>query len=272
MDTITKTTSFSGNIPSNYDEYLGPLLFESYAIDMAKRVKAVMPSKILEIACGTGRVTNQLLKELPKKTEIVATDINPAMLNLAKEIVPNSKSITWQVADSMSLPFADESFDCIIAQFGVMFYSDKVKAHQEAFRVLKKGGTLIFNSWNKMSENPAVQLVKELMDEYFPADPPSFYNIPFSYFEPAIIEADLQKGGFSQITTELLKVNGYSKDAVSAAKGLLKGTPIYSGIIERNEGILPELVDTLSARLTRLYGEEFLKVPLQAILTTTIKQ
>lgn len=271
METTTKN-SFSGNIPFRYEEYLGPLLFESYAIDMAERAKAVSPSTVLEIACGTGRVTNRLLKELSPSALIVATDINPAMLNLAKDIVKDHKNVTWEVADAMALPFGDEHFDCIVAQFGVMFYQDKVKAHKEALRVLKPGGTYIFNSWNKMSENPPIQLVKELMEEYFPSDPPSFYNTPFSYFEPASIQSDLEKGGFHDIETTLVKVNGYSKDSISAAKGLLEGTPIYGSIIEKDADLLPEITNKLSEKMAYLYGKEHLTVPLQAVVTKANKK
>lgn len=271
MNTATKTTSFSGNIPINYEEHLGPLLFEPYAIDMAGRVRKLDPSTVLEIACGTGRVTNQLLKVLSPDARLIATDINPAMLSLAKEMVRDTTRVKWEVADSMLLPFEDESFDCIVAQFGVMFYSDKVKAHQEAFRVLKKGGTLIFNSWNMMSGNIAVQMVKELLDEYFPQNPPNFYDIPFSYFDTGLIKMDLTKGGFSHIDTTLLKVNGYSPNAYSAAKGLLEGTPVSVGITERNAEILPELVSVLAERLTLRYGAKDLTVPLEAIVSTAIK-
>ncbi|SHF29663.1 class I SAM-dependent methyltransferase [Pedobacter caeni] len=271
MNTATKTTSFSGNIPINYEEHLGPLLFESYAIDMAQRVEKLKPSSVLEIACGTGRVTNHLLKVLPQGATLVATDLNPAMLSLAKEMVRETAGVKWAVADSMALPFEDGSFDCIVAQFGVMFYSDKVKANQEAFRVLKKGGTLIFNSWNMMSANIAVQMVKELLDEYFPQNPPNFYDIPFSYFDPGLIKMDLSKGGFGHVDTALLKVNGYSPNAFSAAKGLLEGTPVSVGITERSAGILPELIEVLAGRLAERFGAKDLTVPLEAIVTTAIK-
>ncbi|WP_342331381.1 class I SAM-dependent methyltransferase [Pedobacter sp. FW305-3-2-15-E-R2A2] len=271
MNTATKTTSFSGNIPINYEEHLGPLLFESYAIDMAERVRKLNPSAVLEIACGTGRVTNHLLKVLPEHATLVATDINPAMLSLAKEMVRETAGIKWQVADSMALPFGNDAFDCIVAQFGVMFYSDKVKAHHEAYRVLKNGGTMIFNSWNMMSANIAVQMVKELLDEYFPQNPPNFYDIPFSYFDTGLIKMDLSKGGFAHVETTLVKVNGYSPNAYSAAKGLLEGTPISVGITERNAEILPELVEVLAERLTTHFGSKDLKVPLEAIVTVARK-
>ena len=53
-------TQFTGSIPEAYDTFLGPLLFEFSAKDLAGRIAEKIPSggKILEIACGTGISTN----------------------------------------------------------------------------------------------------------------------------------------------------------------------------------------------------------------------
>ena len=272
MNTESKTTAFSGNIALNYDEYLGPLLFENYATDMARRVGLLQPSKVLEVACGTGRLTKQLLETLSSNASLVATDISVAMLNLAIDKIGEGPKVQWIVADSMSLPFDDGSFDCVADQFGVMFYSDRVKAYQETFRVLEDGGTFIFNSWDIMSNNPVVMFVKELMEEYFPVNPPSFYNLPFSYFDQAVIKADLIKGGFSDINIKVLQANGYSASSYEAAKGLLEGTPMYNGIAEQCADLLPELIETLSDRLAEVYGASDLNVPLQALIITAMKK
>lgn len=114
-------------------------------------------------------------------------------------------------------------------------------------------------------------MVKELLDEYFPENPPNFYDIPFSYYNTGLIRMDLTKGGFSHIDTALLKVNGYSPNAYSAAKGLLEGTPVSVGITERNGEVLPELVEVLAGRLAARFGAKDLSVPLEAVVTTAIK-
>ena len=111
--------TFGGSIPKIYDEVLGPVYFEPYAIDMATRVAALKPETILETACGTGRVTMNIIKQVPS-AKLTATDINPDMLSIAKSKLPGH-SITWQQADATTLPFADNSFDCVTCQFGIMF-------------------------------------------------------------------------------------------------------------------------------------------------------
>ncbi len=53
----------------------------------------------------------------------------------------------------MQLPFPDGAFDAVVCQFGVMFFPDKARALSEAHRVLRPGGVLIFNVWDRIEEN-----------------------------------------------------------------------------------------------------------------------
>src|SRR4026207_389076 len=116
---MEKTAAFAGTIPANYERYLGPFLFEPYALDLVSRLQDKKYNDILEIACGTGRVTAHLAKEV-KHDALTATDLNPDMINIAKETV-HDDTIKWMPADAMKLPFDDESFDLVVIQFGVMF-------------------------------------------------------------------------------------------------------------------------------------------------------
>jgi predicted O-methyltransferase YrrM len=76
---------FAGSIPENYDRYLVPLIFQSYAEDMARRVAARSPKRVLEIAAGTGVVTRAMATALPLDATYVATDLNQPMLDYAMQ-------------------------------------------------------------------------------------------------------------------------------------------------------------------------------------------
>src|SRR5690242_19952109 len=123
--------SFAGNIPIIYEKYLGPFLFEPYALDIITRLKVQKYTNILEMACGTGSVTANLDK-LDSPGILTATDLNKDMIELAKQFEKN-KNIEWHVADALDLPFEKNSFDAIVCQFGVMFFPDKLKGLQEAY-------------------------------------------------------------------------------------------------------------------------------------------
>ncbi|RYY85802.1 MAG: class I SAM-dependent methyltransferase, partial [Chitinophagaceae bacterium] len=83
---MSSASSYKGNIPQNYEQYLGPILFEPFALDLAARVPTSCRS-VLELACGTGRVTSHLDKKLNAETRLVASDLNTDMLQVARTIL-----------------------------------------------------------------------------------------------------------------------------------------------------------------------------------------
>src|SRR5690349_3967405 len=121
MTASKSDTVFAGSIPQLYERYLVPLIFEPYAVDLAARVASRSPSRVLEIAAGTGVVTRRLATALPRSASIVATDLNRAMLEQAAA-VGTARPVEWKQADAMSLPFADATFDTLVCQFGAMFF------------------------------------------------------------------------------------------------------------------------------------------------------
>jgi protein-L-isoaspartate O-methyltransferase len=122
---------FAGAIPQFYERYLVPLIFQPYAADLAARVLRRQPSRVLEIAAGTGVVTRQLASVLAPEVAIVATDLNQPMLDHAAAL-GTARPVEWRQADAMQLPFPEATFDVVSCQFGVMFFPDKLKAFAEA--------------------------------------------------------------------------------------------------------------------------------------------
>ena len=103
---------FAGSIPEIYDRVLVPLIFESYARDLAERVARLEPRDVLETAAGTGVLTRAMASRLPPQARIVATDLNQPMLNHAQSQSHDGR-ITWRQADALALPFQDQSFDVV---------------------------------------------------------------------------------------------------------------------------------------------------------------
>ena len=242
--------AFQGSIPALYDRCLGPLLFEPYAADMAKRVAALRPARILETAAGTGIVTEALARALPE-AEIVATDLNQAMLDVAARRVASPK-VSFQAADAQSLPFPDQSFDAVVCQFGVMFFPDRIGAYREARRVLKPGGRFLFNCWDRIALNPVSEIIAASVAALFPDDPPSFLNrVPFGYHDRSWVESDLRAAGFQNIVIETAAAKSCLASARDAAMGLCQGSPLRSEIEQRDPDRLDEATAAAAQALSR---------------------
>ncbi|HET9747512.1 MAG TPA: methyltransferase domain-containing protein [Chitinophagaceae bacterium] len=258
---MEKTVAFTGSIPANYERYLGPFLFEPYALDLVSRLQDKKYDDILEIACGTGRATAHLARSV-KHDSLTATDLNQDMIDVAKDII-DGNSINWQQADALDLPFEDNSFDLVVIQFGVMFFRDREKGLKEAHRVLKDGGKLIFNTWNKPETVPAIYEGRKIIESYFGDDPPEFYSIPFSMYDENELRSLTIKTGFKNVKVELVKKEGISRSASDLTKGMVEGNPVYLSIIERIPASLHAIKEDVRRRLIEKFGEH-VKSPLEA--------
>jgi ubiquinone/menaquinone biosynthesis C-methylase UbiE len=141
-------------------------------LDLKERLKNDRCVKVLELACGAGRITSRFTEILEKDGKIVATDINGDMLAVAKK--GDQACVDWQVIDAQELPFDNGFFDHVICQFGVMFFSDKLKAFKEAYRVISKEGKFVFNTWGPLNDSRRSGIIKDVMEDCFKDDAPGF--------------------------------------------------------------------------------------------------
>jgi ubiquinone/menaquinone biosynthesis C-methylase UbiE len=224
---MAETDVFKHSTPELYDRYMGPLLFAPYAEHVAKRVAELQPRRILETAAGTGIVTRAVSAALPA-AGIVATDINPAVVEFAAQHV-QSERVTVQAADAQQLPFDDESFDLVLCLFGIMFFPDKVRANEEARRVLRPGGRYVLVTFDRLDLNPVPKAAGEAVATLFPEDPRYMERGPFSYTDAAVVEQDLRSAGFQTIGLETVELSSLVS-ARDAAHGIVLGSPFRAEI------------------------------------------
>jgi SAM-dependent methyltransferase len=256
---------FAGSIPRLYEDYFVPLIFAPYATDLAGRVAIRKPTRVLEMAAGTGVVTRALASQLPAATEIVATDLNPGMLETAKQ-VGTLRPVQWQQADAMQLPFADSEFDVVVCQFGVMFFPDKGHAFAEARRVLRPGGAFVFNAWDRIEDNEFADVVTRALATVFPADPPRFMaRTPHGYHDRAKIERDLRAGGFKKAPQiETVAARSRAPSPRHPAIAYCQGSPLRSEIEARDAARLGEATDVAAAAIERRFGAGPVDAKIQA--------
>lgn len=135
-----------------YERVLGPRLFKPYGELLVREIRKDIcpdpaPASVLEVACGTGRITTHLYEDLakPLNLRLVATDLSKIAIDMATQVV--SEDLRRDVdfhsdVDMADMPFADNSFDIIVCGFGLMFPPDKARVAREFKRVLRPGGKI----------------------------------------------------------------------------------------------------------------------------------
>ncbi len=247
---------FAGSIPAFYDNLMVPLIFEPYARDLAERVASLAPGAVLETAAGSGVVTRALAPRLASSARYVVTDLNQPMLDYAAGRQDGDPRIEWRQADALQLPFEAASFDAVCCQFGVMFFPDKVAGYAEARRVLRPGGRLLFNVWDRIEENVFADIVTEAVAGLFPDDPPRFLaRTPHGYHDTALIREELRLAGFSDVGVETLEDVSPAASAREAAMAYCQGTPLRNEIEARGADLLQHATDLAAAAIASRCGD-----------------
>jgi ubiquinone/menaquinone biosynthesis C-methylase UbiE len=256
---------FAGSVPENYERYMVPLIFEPFAADLSQRAASFSPNAVLETAAGTGVVTRALAPKLSPGTSYVVTDLNQPMLDYADSRQPPDSRIDWRQADALALPFENAAFDLVCCQFGAMFFPDRSSAYREAKRVLKPGGHLLFNVWDRIEENVFADDVTNALAKIFPNDPPRFLaRTPHGYHNTALIRSELENAGFSRVVIETRAEQSRASSPRLPAVAYCQGTPLRNEIEARDAAKLEAATDYAASAIAHRHGSGEVAAKIQA--------
>jgi demethylmenaquinone methyltransferase/2-methoxy-6-polyprenyl-1,4-benzoquinol methylase len=129
-----------------------------------RELQAINPRQVLDVATGTGDFAIAALAANPEK--VVGVDISEGMLEVGREKLKRQKldgRIELRTGDSENLPFPDNSFDAVMAAFGVRNFENLLAGLTEMQRVMRPGGKLIILEFSK----PRIFPFKQIYQAYF---------------------------------------------------------------------------------------------------------
>jgi len=189
------------------------------------------------------------------------------MIDYARSKPAAPGPIDWRSADAAALPFPSASFGAVTCQFGLMFVPDKPAAFREARRVLLQGGLFVFNVWGRMKDNAFGRIAYETIGGFFPANPPTFYQVPFGFCDPDVLRPLLAGNGFDRVELDWVTLEARSPSAKSFATGLVEGNPVSLDLQGRGARLEP-IIDAVAAALARAGGDAPFTSPIRALVVT----
>ncbi|MGB0496186.1 MAG: bifunctional demethylmenaquinone methyltransferase/2-methoxy-6-polyprenyl-1,4-benzoquinol methylase UbiE, partial [Kangiellaceae bacterium] len=122
-------------------------------------------SKVLDLAGGTGDLAALFSPIVGDNGQVVLADINDSMLKVGRDRLIDKgliNNISFAQVNAETLPFKENHFDCITIAFGLRNVTNKQKALESMFRVLKPGGKLLVLEFSK----PTNEMFSKVYDSY----------------------------------------------------------------------------------------------------------
>jgi ubiquinone/menaquinone biosynthesis C-methylase UbiE len=143
----------ASNPAETYESYMVPVLFAPWGEQLLQRAGLAAGERVLDVACGTGVVARNAARRAAGS--VCGLDLNPDMLAVARAAAEREAlAIEWREGRAEALPYPDASFDLVLCQFALMFFTDRGAALAEMYRVLAPGGRLALSVWQGLDRHP----------------------------------------------------------------------------------------------------------------------
>jgi len=184
-----------------YEQFFVPALFADWPTHVLNAAQVQPGDSVLDVACGTGVLACAAAARVGSTGTVTGVDINKGMLTVAQQKAPQ---ITWKVSPAEALPFEDNRFERVVSQFGLMFFTDQVKALAEMRRVLKPGGRIAIAVWSSLEATPGYQAVATMLHELFGSQAAQSIQAPYALGNTQKLTSLFAAAGLDNVSVETI--------------------------------------------------------------------
>jgi len=182
-----------------YERLFVPAEFQEWAGRMADAAEVRPGMRVLDVACGTGVLARTLAARVGRDGFVAGVDPDPGMLTVAARLAP---AVEYRQGAAESLPYPDGSFDRVVSQFGLMFFSDRERALREMQRVTKPGGRIVVAVWGRLEETPAYAQLVKILESVAGSAAAQPLRAPFALGERDVLASLFTRAGFAEARIE----------------------------------------------------------------------
>lgn len=182
-----------------YEALHVPALFREWCPRVLDAAGVMPGKKVLDVACGTGVLTREAVARVGDAGMVAGIDPGRGMLAVATGLAPD---VPWHEGVAESLPFADEMFDAVVSQFGLMFFVDRPQALREMVRVLKPGGGFAIAVWDSLENSEAYPIEVALLERLAGTAAADALRAPFVLGDAEALKALAENSGAESVRVQ----------------------------------------------------------------------
>ena len=182
-----------------FEQFFGPTIFAPWTRVLLEHAEPRPTEQVLDLACATGTVARQTAPIVQDDGRVVGLDIDPDMLRVARQRAASENvSVEWVQGDAMDVDLPDDSFDLVLCQQGLQFFSEPGRALREAARLLRKGGRIALNVWKPLAHHPVYEALLEAEARHLGADLDTVAT-PFTFGDADRLTDLMNGAGFDDV-------------------------------------------------------------------------
>lgn len=235
-----------------YEALHVPALFEQWCTRVLEAADVQEGDRVLDVACGTGILARLAADRVGRTGEVAGIDPGPGMLAVARELGPN---IEWREGVAESLPYPPASFDVVVSQFGMMFFTDRRQAVREMLRVLKPEGRLAIAVWESLENCEAYPIVVTLLERLAGRAAADALRAPFVLGDKDALAALFTDTGATSVRVTTYEGTARFPSIKSMVEADLRGWLPIMGVVLSEETIETVLNEAESALAEYVTGE-----------------
>jgi SAM-dependent methyltransferase len=166
-------------------------------------------SRVLDVAAGAGDQTLAIARRVGSDGFVLATDLSPAILALAKghAVAAGCSNVETRVADGESLPVESASFDAAVCRLGLMFFPDPLQGLGEMHRALRPGGGICTMVFSRPEKNPCIGMLMSTALRHAGLPPRDPYQPGglLSLGKPGLVDELFRSAGFRDVATTTIQ-------------------------------------------------------------------
>ena len=245
-----------------YEEFFVPALFGQWPGVVLDAAGLADGDRVMDVGCGTGVLARAAVGRVGRSGRVVGVDPNAGMLDVARRLSPE---VTWVTGVAEQLPFPAASFDRVVSQFALMFFTDRLTALTEMARVLAPGGSLAIATWASLDTTPGYAAMVELLGELFGEEAAAALRAPFVLGDEAEVHELVATALPDPVVT---RWDGMARfDSIAAwVHTDIRGWTLADMIDDEEDQALLSAALRRLARVTDAHGR--VAVPAPALLTT----